>query len=224
MAASEDAPICQSQLMVGVLLGFHGLPPVELPVPVTVTLPVLLLLPVPLAVPVPVPLPVVEPVLVPVLVTVVDIVRVVLPVPVPDSDPVLLAEPVPVPDADDVAVPAPVLDPDPVLVPVPDVVRVPSAVTVVDAVPLAWPWLVGAWSAWGASTRVAASALVVPGPRDGEVVELQAASRTARRRSEAVLIGVPGLMISIVAERALFFGASPRRGFSVMLWWRRRVP
>jgi hypothetical protein len=69
MAASDDAPICQSHLMGGVLLGFHGLPPVELPVLVAVTLPVPLLLPVPLATPVPVPLLVVELVLVPVPVT-----------------------------------------------------------------------------------------------------------------------------------------------------------
>ncbi len=191
MAVSADAPICQSQLMVGVLLGFHGLPLVELPVLVIVTLPVLLLLPVPLVVPVPVPLPVVEPVLVPVLVTVVDVVRVVLPVPVPGSDPVVLAEPVPVPVADGVAVPVPVLDPDPVLVTVPDVVRVPAAVTVVDAVLLAWPSLAGARSAWAASARAAASALVVPGPCDDLVVELQDRSRIARRQSEAVLIGVP---------------------------------
>jgi hypothetical protein len=139
MAVSADAPICQSQWIVGVLLGFHPL----------------------------------------------------LPVPVPDADPVLLAEPVPVPHAVDVAVPAPVLDPDPVPVPVPDVVRVPVVVCVVDAVPP----LAGAWSASGASTTVAGSALVVPVSRDGELVELQAASRTARRQSEAVLIGVSGPMI-----------------------------
>jgi hypothetical protein len=155
MAVSADAPICQSQWIVGVLLGFHRLLPVELPVPVTVTLPVPLLLAVPLAV--------VRPVLMPVLVTVVNV-----------SDPVLLAEPVPVP--------------------VPDVVRVPVVVCVVDAVPP----LVGAWSAWGASTGVAASALVVPASRDGELVELQAANRTARRQSEVVLIGVPGLMIIVL--------------------------
>ena len=195
MAASEDAPICQSHLMVGVLLGFHGLPPVELPVLVAVALPVPLLLPVPLAVPVPVPLAVIEPVPVPVSVSVVDIAPVLLRVPVPDSDPVLLAEPVPVPDADDVAVPAPVLDPDPVLVPVPDVVRVPVVVCVVDAMPLAWPSLAGARSAWAASVRAAASGLVVPGPCDDEVVDLQAASRMARRQRKAVLIGVPGFMI-----------------------------
>ena len=128
-------------------------------------------------------------------VAVVEIVRVVLPVPVPDLNPVLLAEPVPVPDADDVAVPAPVLDPDPVLVPVPDVVRVPVVVCVVDAMPLAWPSLAGARSAWAASVRAAASGLVVPGPCDDEVVDLQAASRMARRQRKAVLIGVPGFMI-----------------------------
>jgi len=38
MAVSDDAPICQSNLMLGVLLGFHRLPLVELPVPVAVTL------------------------------------------------------------------------------------------------------------------------------------------------------------------------------------------
>jgi len=152
MAVSDDAPICQSQLMLGVLLGFHWLPLVELPVPVAVTLPVPLLLPVPLATPVPVPLPVVEPVLVLVPVAVTEIVRVVLPVPVPDLDPVLLAEPVPVPVADGVAVSVPVPDPDPVLVLVPDVVRVSAAVTVVEAVLLVWPSLAGAWSAWGTST------------------------------------------------------------------------
>jgi len=89
MAASEDAPICQSQMMRGVLLGFHGLPPVELPVLVAVTLPVSPMLPVPLAVPVPVPLPVVELVLelvlVPVPVTVIDIVRVASAVTVADA-------------------------------------------------------------------------------------------------------------------------------------------
>ena len=53
-----------------------------------------------------------------------------------------------------------------------------------------------AWSASGASTTVAASALVVPVSRDGEVVELQAASRTARRQSEAVLIGVSSLWLA----------------------------
>jgi len=52
-----------SQLMAGVLLAFHWLPPVELPVAGAVTLPVPLLLPLPLAAPVPVALPVVEAVL-----------------------------------------------------------------------------------------------------------------------------------------------------------------